>query len=143
MAEQWDSKGRPDRRSGKKVSGGHFFSPWESPSVFGRIRYGCGRKLSCPPLYQKRAFLSYFLSKGHESLPQPACLPPHKGDIVTKNIRTFNNALNVLPNRHPAKCAETKPSLFQKKFPTFMSFLKRLLKICILNIMKIVSKFTL
>ena len=26
-----DSKGRPDRREGKKVSGGHFFSPWESP----------------------------------------------------------------------------------------------------------------
>jgi len=26
-----DLKGRPDRREGKKVSGGHFFSPWENP----------------------------------------------------------------------------------------------------------------
>ena len=26
-----DSKGWPDRREGKKVSGGHLFSPWESP----------------------------------------------------------------------------------------------------------------
>ena len=27
-----DSKGRPERREGKKVSSGHFLSPWESPS---------------------------------------------------------------------------------------------------------------
>ena len=26
-----DLKGRPERSEGKKVSGGHFFSPWESP----------------------------------------------------------------------------------------------------------------
>ena len=26
-----DSKGRPDRREGKKVSGGHFFRPGENP----------------------------------------------------------------------------------------------------------------
>jgi hypothetical protein len=32
-----DSKGRPDRREGKKVSGGHFFSPWENPCASGRI----------------------------------------------------------------------------------------------------------
>ena len=25
------------------MSGGHFFSPWESPLHPGRIRYGCGR----------------------------------------------------------------------------------------------------
>jgi len=41
-----DSKGRPDRREGKKVSGGHFFSPWESPSKARRIRKGCGLPLS-------------------------------------------------------------------------------------------------
>ena len=29
-----DSKGRPERSEGKKVSGGHFFSPWESPLSF-------------------------------------------------------------------------------------------------------------
>lgn len=29
-----DSKGRPQRSEGKKVSGGHFFSPWESPFGF-------------------------------------------------------------------------------------------------------------
>ena len=36
---------RKDGRAkrGKKVSGGHFFSPWESPLGPGRIRYGCGR----------------------------------------------------------------------------------------------------
>ena len=35
---------RKDGRAkrGKKVSGGHFFSPWESPLIWGRIRYGCG-----------------------------------------------------------------------------------------------------
>ena len=44
LLSEGDSKGRPDRREGKKVSGGHFFSPWESPLVWGRIRYGCGHK---------------------------------------------------------------------------------------------------
>ena len=29
-------------KRGKKVSGGHFFSPWESPLICRRIRYGCG-----------------------------------------------------------------------------------------------------
>ena len=43
-----DSKGRPDQREGKKVSGGHFFSPWESPSNSRRIRYGCGWNLNVP-----------------------------------------------------------------------------------------------
>ena len=33
-----ESKGRPDRREGNKVSGGHFVSPWESPLISGRIR---------------------------------------------------------------------------------------------------------
>ena len=28
-----DSKGRPERSEGNKVSSGHFISPWESPSV--------------------------------------------------------------------------------------------------------------
>ena len=31
LSPERDSKGRLDRREGKKVSGGHFFSPWESP----------------------------------------------------------------------------------------------------------------
>jgi len=44
LAEQWDSKGRPDRRSGKKVSGGHFFSPWENPYPHERAPYGCGHE---------------------------------------------------------------------------------------------------
>ena len=39
-----DSKGRPDRREGKKVSGGHFFRPWENPQPYERTRYGCGQK---------------------------------------------------------------------------------------------------
>ena len=39
---RWDSKERPDRGEGKKVSGGHFLSSWESPSDLRRIRYGCG-----------------------------------------------------------------------------------------------------
>ena len=29
-------------KRGKKLSGGHFFSPWESPLICRRIRYGCG-----------------------------------------------------------------------------------------------------
>ena len=36
-----DLKGRPDRREGKKVSGGHFFSPWENPLAAERRRYAC------------------------------------------------------------------------------------------------------
>ena len=36
-----DSKGRPDQREGKKVSGGHFFSPWENPPVSGRSPQDC------------------------------------------------------------------------------------------------------
>ena len=31
---------------GKKVSSGHFFSPWESPLICRRIWYGCGCKSS-------------------------------------------------------------------------------------------------
>ena len=42
---RWDSKERPDRREGKKVSGGHFLSSWASPSNSRRIRYGCGMNL--------------------------------------------------------------------------------------------------
>ena len=41
LRERWDSKGRPDRREGKKVSGGHFLSSWESPSKSRCIQYGC------------------------------------------------------------------------------------------------------
>ena len=47
-----DSKGRPGRREGKKVSGGHFFSPWESPLIYGRIRYGCGHKSKMFSIHQ-------------------------------------------------------------------------------------------
>ena len=33
----WDLKGRHQSADWcKKVSGGHFFSPWESPFIFGR-----------------------------------------------------------------------------------------------------------
>ena len=32
---------RPDRREGKKVSGGHFFSSGENPCVQDGSRYGC------------------------------------------------------------------------------------------------------
>ena len=41
LRERWDSKGRPCRRQGNKVSGGHFVSPWESPSKSRCIQYGC------------------------------------------------------------------------------------------------------
>ena len=46
FVRRWDSKGRPCRRQGNKVSGGHFVSPWESPSDFRLIRYGCGGNLN-------------------------------------------------------------------------------------------------
>ena len=36
-----DLKGRPERSEGKKVSGGHFLSPWENPSVFRRSPQDC------------------------------------------------------------------------------------------------------
>ena len=36
-------RGRPNRREGKKVSGGHFFSPGESPCTADGSRYGCWR----------------------------------------------------------------------------------------------------
>ena len=38
---EWDSKERPDRREGKKVSGGHFFSSGESPKALDCIPEGC------------------------------------------------------------------------------------------------------
>ena len=38
---EWDSKERPDRREGKKVSGGHFFSSWENPWKTDGIPEGC------------------------------------------------------------------------------------------------------
>ena len=40
-----DSKGRHQSADWcKKVSGGHFFSPWENPLVSGRTPCGCGQK---------------------------------------------------------------------------------------------------
>ena len=39
-----DLKGRPERSEGKKVSGGHFFSPWENPSLSGCGPSACKRK---------------------------------------------------------------------------------------------------
>ena len=36
-----DSKGRPEQCEGKKVSGGHFFSPWESPLIAERNPLDC------------------------------------------------------------------------------------------------------
>ena len=39
-AADLDSKGRLGHSPGKKVSGGHFFSPWENPSVSERIPQG-------------------------------------------------------------------------------------------------------
>ena len=36
-----ESKGRPDRREGKKVSSGHFFSPWEIPCFSRRSPEDC------------------------------------------------------------------------------------------------------
>ena len=39
----WDSKGRyQSAERGKKVSGGHFFSPWENPLLHRRTPCGCG-----------------------------------------------------------------------------------------------------
>ena len=35
------------QRRGEKVSGGHFFRPWEIPLAAGRIPEGCGRKSVC------------------------------------------------------------------------------------------------
>lgn len=40
-----DLKGRPEQSAGKKVSGGHFFSPWENPSLSGRSPEDCERKV--------------------------------------------------------------------------------------------------
>ena len=41
----WDSKGRHQCAHWcKKVSGGHFFSPWENPLISGRIPCGCEQK---------------------------------------------------------------------------------------------------
>ena len=42
-----DLKGRPDRREGKKVSGGHFFSPWENHSLMDALCMGVDIRLSC------------------------------------------------------------------------------------------------
>ena len=39
-----DLKGRPERSEGKKVSGGHFFSPWENPSLSGCGPEDCKRE---------------------------------------------------------------------------------------------------
>ncbi len=52
-----DSKGRPDRREGKKHAGGMFFSPWESPWIGGRIRQGCGHGSKNEKCYEKREAL--------------------------------------------------------------------------------------
>ena len=44
-----DSKGRHQSAGWcKKVSGGHFFSPWENPLVSGRTPWGCGQKPILP-----------------------------------------------------------------------------------------------
>ena len=58
-----DSKGRPDRREGKEVSGGHLFSPWENPQPYERIRYGCGHKaIVCRRKAQQKIYLQCTLT---------------------------------------------------------------------------------
>ena len=48
----WDSKGRHQCAHWcKKVSGGHFFSPWENPLVSGRTPCGCGQKSNLSDLW--------------------------------------------------------------------------------------------
>ena len=42
---KWDSKGRPERSEGKKVSGGHFLSLWENPGAADGIPMGCWQLL--------------------------------------------------------------------------------------------------
>ena len=51
LGQYRDSKGRHQSADWcKKVSGGHFFSPWENPLIAGRIQYGCVRQSSLSDL---------------------------------------------------------------------------------------------
>ena len=62
---EMDSKERPDRREGKKVSGGHFLSSWESPSDLRRIRYGCGSNSNV--LIRKSVGMTHFSEKSFKN----------------------------------------------------------------------------
>ena len=45
MSEERTRKGGTSGHTGAKIESWRaIFSPWESPLIFGRIRYGCGRK---------------------------------------------------------------------------------------------------
>ena len=67
-AERLDSKGRPCQRQGKKVSRGHFLSPWESPWIVGCIR----RIVDHYPFLFGYLLFCFYGCKGLEGL-DPSC----------------------------------------------------------------------
>ena len=67
-AERLDSKGRPCQRQGKKVSRGHFLSPWESPWIVGCIR----RIVDHYPFLFGYLLFCFYGGKGLEGL-DPSC----------------------------------------------------------------------
>ena len=60
LAWIWDSKERPNRRAGKKVSGGHFFSSWENPGLFDGIPRGVSKQaIGSHPVFIKAGYLFF------------------------------------------------------------------------------------
>ena len=98
-AERLDSKGRPCQRQGKKVSSGHFLSPWESPWIVGCNPQDC-RPLSI--FIWVSAFL-LFAWKGPErssSLPAAAWPMPARRH---RDITILHRKIGRVPSRTPKR----------------------------------------
>ena len=63
-----DSKGRQPQRGCKKVSGGHFFSPWENPCGFDGTPEGCWQR--CRFKIRTTPKKVFFFYKMNEILPK-------------------------------------------------------------------------
>ena len=113
---------RKDGRAkrGKKVSGGHFFSPWESPLISGRIRYGCGPKSSILHAPKSNTFgCSFFFVFGTRRFKcnsPGACGPDTPGGVslLSENYRIQN-----------VGATRGRPRIFLKKNPSPQGKIRR------------------
>ena len=95
-----DSKGRHQSADWcKKVSGGHFFSPWENPWTCGRIQTGCGHKFISHCRKPDRAHHNII-----ESLILCRCPPPRLEAAV---FPALSSETLWSKNEQPPACPET------------------------------------
>ena len=98
-----DSKGRPRRSWGNKLSSGQFVRPWENPLISRRRRYACGLEsitMCSAPVSTAATPLFYPPKRGIKCKSNPSSVyfnnPPQKRGIQTSCLlRSFRERHEV------------------------------------------------